>query len=812
MKKSLMMAALLLLSLTAKAVPAYPAKRVVTTKSGETLVLTLRGDEHFSYFTDEAGQPYQMNAFGEYIPITKDEVATVWGERLLKANARRTAKARTRSVGDANPDLKGKKKGLVILMDFQDQRFSTDNAKAVYQDFFNKEGYSDYGMTGSVKDYFKAQSYGDLEIDFDVVGPFTASQKESYYGAPVKDKNGNKKANDQNPMELINEACRVADSEVNYVDYDWDGDGEVDQVFVIYAGYGENYGADENTIWPHEYHLAAGIGALTLDGVKVDTYACSCELRGTKGTDLDGIGAACHEFSHCLGLPDFYDTSGSNNYGTGTWDIMNQGNYNNNSCTPAGYTSYERMFAGWITPIELTEMTRVEGMKPLSSSKEAYILYNEGNRNEYYLLENRQKDGFDASLSGHGLLVLHVDYNAEDWRGNTVNTNPSRQKMTIIAADGKLNYSNESSDPFPGPKGVTELTNYTTPAATLYNENTDGTKFLSKPIDNIKESEDGLISFVACRPELDIPEPGEGTAKEGDNEFTVTWPAVSGAISYELELTEMGTASDNPEDALVRAFDFKEFESDSNGRTDISSKMGDYGLKGWSGSKIFTSPAKMRIGTSSSAGYVKTPNWYMTASSEVTIVIGGDIVKEGSTIKGKVIFKAYNVKETGTESEEQSFEISGNTKLVFNFSTRKEAFWIEIRPDIQMSLNYFAIYDGTWNAEQLGIANQNSSRQMSPRKTTTVTTYTTDTNSYTFKDLNTSSRFLYRVRAIGEENTYSKWSEEKAFSFSGSNGISNVSIDSSARDIYDLRGRRLGTDINSLRKGIYIIGGKKIMK
>ena len=800
---------LALCCMAAKAVPAYPVKRTAMLSNGTQVTLTFRGDEHISFYTDDKGNAYQINAKGIAEPIDFKEVSRIWTERMAKANLRRAKRASQRNmaitrVGEPGSTLTGKKKGLVILMEYQDVKFTTENAHEVFDNVFNKEGLNDYGMTASVKDYFKAQSYGLFELDFDVVGPYTATQKMAYYGAPE----GN--AHDKNPGALIQEGCQIADKEVDFKDYDWDGDGEVDQVFVIYAGYGENYGgADENTIWPHESHLYLPNGAsLILDDTKVSTYACSAELQGIKGTTLSGIGTACHEFSHCLGLPDFYNTADQNaSYGMGRWDVMDTGSYNNNGNTPAGYTSYERMFAGWLTPIELKDMTRINDMKPLTEAPEAYILYNEGNRDEYYLLENRQKTGFDAALNGHGLLVLHVDYNKGDWTSNSVNANKNHQGLTPIPADNKLSSSSEPGDPFPGTSGVTELTNYTTPAAELYNKNSDGSLFMNKPIDNIKESEDGLISFVACRPELGIPEPGEGTYVEGTNSFKVTWPAVAGATSYELELTEMGMASDDPKEALKREFDFEKTVSKSAGLSDIAKKLGDYGLSSWSGEKLFTSPNKLRIGTSSAKGYLQTPNWYMTPSGELTLVLGCDVFKEGTPVKGKVVFKPFNQGDYTADivAEEVPFEITGNTKLVFHFATRKEGYRLEIRPDAQMYVNYLAIYDGIWTAEQLGIGA--SAARATARRATTVTNYTTDTNSYTFENMNTKSRYFYRVRAFGEEGTVSKWSEEKAFTFPAT-GIRSIIADELRQQTFDLNGRRIETP----QKGLYIRNGKKYLK
>lgn len=769
--KILLSGAFLLLSvMTADAVPAKPVKKTVCLADGSTIELTLRGDEHFTYYTDAEGMPYLLHADGRLERKTRQEISETWttrrAERLSVVNPITQNKARTRAGKPSNATT-GKHRGLVILVDFPDFPFASENPQKAFDRFFNESGYNENGNSGSVRDYFLKQSYGQLEIDFDVVGPYTTLNKLAYYGENTEN------SDDANPAKMVTEGIDAAAADVNYANYDWDNDGEVDQIFIICAGYSEAEGADPKFIWPHEWVLSGQNIERTYNGKVLNTYGVSTELWGNENSnpnkEITGIGTACHEFSHCLGLPDFYDTSADGyNFGMGSWDVMCSGSYNNNSRTPAAYTSYERMFAGWMSPTELTEMTRIEGMKPLEESQEAYILYNDNNKNEFYLLENRQLVGFDAGLYGHGLLVLHVYYDEAAWIQNRVNNVASTQRMTIIPADGSLSYITKSfaGDPFPGTSGNDMLTNYTNPAATLYVPNSDGTMLMSKPIDNIKESEDGLISFVVCRPELGIPEPGEGTAQEGKNEFTVSWPAVSGAIGYELELTEIGKASDSPEEALEKEFTFDQLKSSTTGLTDISTKMPDYGLPGWKGEKLYASPNKLRMGTSTVTGYLRSPTWNVPQSSEMTIVIGAKPYKDGTPVNGQLKV-AFGNKGDTPSYETLPFQLTEEGMIIFHVTVRKDLYWIEIRPETCMYLNYLAIYDGTWNEEQLGIASQNASRQMTPRKAMVVTNYTTDTNSYTFKGLNMRNRFFYRVRTCGEENIYSQWSQEKSFSFSG---------------------------------------------
>ena len=799
--------------ITVFAVPAKPGqKKKVMLKDGTTVELTLKGDEHFSYYTDAKGVPCLLKN-GQLVTMTSQEVTETWASRKQQrlaltdaANSRRAA----HRAGIPSKTTTGNQRGLVILLEYTDVKFSTANAQQVFNRFFNEEDYSEGGMTGSVRDYFLKQSYGKLTIDFDVVGPFTTSREMKYYGKPKKDVDGKITENDSHPALMIAEAVDSAyKSGVDFSKYDWDGDGEVDQVFVVYAGYAQAQGADENTIWPHEWALAGEDVSRKYNNVTINTYGCASELMGNSDTNLDGIGTACHEFSHCLGLPDMYDTSdGGTNFGMSCWDVMDMGSYNNNSCTPAGYTSYERWFSGWMEPVELKEETQISDMKPLATNAEAYILYNEKNKNEYYLLENRQPVGFDAGLYGHGLLILHVDYSEGAWTSNALNNVAEHQRMTIIPADNDLNSYSASSlagDPWPGTKGNTYLGNYTTPAATLYNANTDGTKLMSKAIINISENtETHTVSFVACRPEMEKPDVSEATEVAGENSFTVTWSAVKGAVSYELELTTIDKAASTPEEALLHEYDFAKFESKTAGFTDVSSKLADYGLSGWTGSKLYTTPNKLRFGTSTTTGTLKTPWWYTPSSANATLVMGGDIVKNGTTVKGSISIANADVNEAGnirnaTDMDPVDFEVTGNQKLiVYLKDMRKAAYQFQIAPSSQMYLNYLAIYDGIWTAEQLGI---NNSTAQVPRRATTVNTFTSNTNSYTFTDLETNKRFIYRIRAIGDGGTYSAWSDEKEFEFSSTSGINTISIkatDENSVRYFDLQGREVSGDTKGL--------------
>ena len=367
--------------------------------------------------------------------------------------------------------------------------------KRTFQRFFNEEGYHDNINIGSVRDYFLNASYGQFDFSFDIIGPITMSQPLAYYGA------NNENGDDVHPAEMVIEAVNMIDDEVDFTQYDWDGDGKVEQIFIIHSGHDEAQSSRLNDIWSHAWTLTEAVdendgdGPVTVDGVVIDSYATSSELRNRAGFNIAGVGTACHEFSHCFGLPDTYDTVGYN-FGMSSWDIMDYGTYNGDGGTPAGFTSYERMFCGWLQPKELTEPAIVWDMPALTSEPVACILRNSGKYDEYYLLETRQKEGWDGNLAGHGMLILHVDYDKQAWEENTVNNVRSHQRMTIIPADNMPYNFNLAGDPWPGTSGNTELSDISIPAATLYNKNADGEMLMNHSISGITESKSGLISFV----------------------------------------------------------------------------------------------------------------------------------------------------------------------------------------------------------------------------------------------------------------------------------------------------------------------------
>lgn len=521
------------------AIPALSVWRSVRQADGTTIRLKLVGDEHFHYAVTDDGIPVLSHDGSYYYAhirsghlVASDVLAHARDQRKdheerfaasLNDVEALNAKMRSQSmqkIGTRANVVTGKKKGLVILVQFSNQRFANPSdvltlgsgetdVKTLYSDMLNKDGYTDTksGAIGSVHDYFHDQSDGLFDLSFDVVGPVTLDHPYSYYGAP----SGNEA--DSNAPQMVIDACNAVKDQVNFADYDWDNDGEVEQVYIIYAGEGQATGGSDDTIWPHKYSLSdSGNQPLKFGNVTVNTYACSNEmvyanLNGKDRAFYMGIGTICHEFSHCLGLPDLYDTGYGGNVGTGSYDLMCSGSYNGGpealknvyggtgiGTVPAGYTSYEKAFMGWITPTKLGDQPLdIKAMKGLADGGNAYILTNPDNNNEYYLFENRTDSHWDSALPGHGLLVLHIDYDARSWAYNTVNAarDQNHPRMTIVPADGDLSDETLASDTYPTDLN-SQLSGNSTPALSFYTGYSIPT---TAGLSNIQTAADGTVSF-----------------------------------------------------------------------------------------------------------------------------------------------------------------------------------------------------------------------------------------------------------------------------------------------------------------------------
>lgn len=638
---------------------AVPAKRGVwcslSLVDGTEVKAQLVGDEFLHYYVSEDGTKYvQDESTGLYRKMT-DEVTAQRRAAVRRAQAQGRQKRMLRKAQASNV-FQGTKKGLIILVQFTDSKFKSGHDLALYRRIANDENYSGNNFRGSIKDYFKAQSHGQFELDFDVAGICQLQHPYAYYG-----KNNSQKE-DVKPGEMVAEACLWAHEHgINFSKYDWNGDGEVDQVFVLYAGHGEASYKDANTIWPHMYYLSASDYGkpLSLDGVTVDTYACSSELNGDG--NLDGIGTFCHEFSHCMGFPDLYDTSSDGGwFGMGDFDLMCSGSYNGDSKCPAGYSAYEKAECGWLTLKDMTnieQQTSIVGVQPMSADGDAYIIKNKGHEDEYYILENRQKTGWDSYLPASGLMITHVDYDADIWDWNMPNTSGKyedangntktndHQRLTIFRAGNSSSDYGDSSDLYPYRSNNT-LTKTSSPASTLYNTNSDGSKYMHVAITDIAIAADGTASFTLSKEEHqggDVPVTPSGST-----------------MLYESFDKCTGTGGN---DGIW-------------GGRSIGAGTPTYDNKGWTSTqgKVYASSACVRVGTSSVNGDITTPSFTVNGKAVLSFKAGAwNTSGDGTTLNlsvsnGTISPSSVTMKKGEWTDYNVTITANGNVKTTFKAS------------------------------------------------------------------------------------------------------------------------------------------------
>ncbi len=450
------------------AVPAYPGWRSYTQPDGSVIRIRLHGDEFCHWTTDASGQTVALDADGFYRPVSEAQL----NARRIKARAARAeANARRRYAPAKAGVASGQKHFLVILVEFSDVHFSSSTANADFTAMLNDNNYSVNGGTGSARDYYYDNSGGAFEPIFDVYGPVRLDNNQAYYGG--NDSNDN----DLRPEYAVKEGCQSLNSSIDFSIYDNDNDGEVDLVFMYYAGRGEADGGSEDCIWPHQWEFTSAGISLTLDGKKINKYACSNEIvEYSDGLKMCGIGTACHEFGHAMGLPDFYDTDYTTNGEAGglyEYSTMCSGSYNNEGRTPPYFNIEERILLGWQQPSIIKEFGQ-SGTYTLTSvsGNVAYKTLTDMD-GEYFVYECRSKTGWDAYIPEAGLIVYHVDKSSRKvsisgvnssvtasslWNNwsqyNSINENGSHPCFYVVPAGSQtsLNYTG-SKWAFPGTAG-----------------------------------------------------------------------------------------------------------------------------------------------------------------------------------------------------------------------------------------------------------------------------------------------------------------------------------------------------------------------
>ncbi len=505
---------MLFIAVSAMAIPAHREHTTVTQPDGTKLTIRLIGDEYYNFNTTVDGYTVVKNSAGVFeYAVREDNLLKASGVKAHQMTERTAAEKTflqsvttymTDRVEHAQGEAKRAKRdapaakapinfskfrGLIILINFSDVKFSMKNPNAFYNNMVNTKGFTGYtddngirvSCTGSMRDYFSENSNGMFDPEFDVVGPVNINYSSTYVNQTSY------------ASTIFKAALAAAEAQgVDFSKYDMDSNGVVDMVFFQAAGLSSSFaGNNSRLLWPHQSSLAWS--SPVYDGKRFDTYACSTEIYGWSDTPssltIEGIGTMVHEFSHVMGFPDLYDANyetGGQSHDPNEWDIMAGGGSFNSGRTPCGYTIFERYSMGFANPTVITK----PGHYTLKSvmNNEGYILKSPVNK-EYFIMDNRQKSRWDLYLPGHGMIVARVDSTSTlPWSTNSVNNNSNHNYYELFRA-GNTTTGDLASDPFPGSKGVSILCSTSTPKLKTWNGTT-----MSLGLFNITES-NGIISF-----------------------------------------------------------------------------------------------------------------------------------------------------------------------------------------------------------------------------------------------------------------------------------------------------------------------------
>ena len=453
----------------------YPVK--VFQPDGSFLMLKINGDESFSYKTTLEGHIVAQGTDGYYyyadfnsgtLNISTRRVDSSPFGGYAKFIPPITYRTKRHIVSESfksflSPDVATKAvrtiRTVVIPVQFSDLKFTTPSIRSRLFNLFNQINYSEDGATGSVREYFRDNLGDRYDLTFEITDPVTMPNGYRYYGEHTST------SSDSNVKEMVAQACALVDQKVNFANFDADGDGVVDNVFIIFAGYNEAEGGGDGTIWPQSWNISSS--ELYFDGKKISNFSCYSEFSGSSGANFAGIGSICHEYCHMLGLLDMYDVNGETEGYTplllGPLSIMDSGNYNNGGKTPPYLTVFEREMLGAVSPSRVYGTASIE-LLPIHQERKAYIIP-ASSTGEYFYLEYRDGTGWDAHTGGEGLVIYHIDKSSRSacsmsaqmrWSNNAVNGCASHPCARPIASSGN-SYSDVSMLFFPGHNNVTHI-------------------------------------------------------------------------------------------------------------------------------------------------------------------------------------------------------------------------------------------------------------------------------------------------------------------------------------------------------------------
>jgi immune inhibitor A len=354
-----------------------------------------------------------------------------------------------RSAAAQRAPLRGVVRVIVVLVDFSDEGFTAAHDRAHYEALFFSEGVL---PNGSVREYFRDVTNDLVLITGEVVGPYRMPHTLQNYA------NGDSGIGSTNPnaRDLARAAAEAANDDVDFGPYDNDGDGYVDAFVVVQAGPGAESTGDSNHIWSHKWVLRS---VYHVDSTRIYGYLVIPEEAK--------IGVCCHELGHLLfGFPDLYDTDYSSS-GIGNWCLMAGGSWNGGGDIPAHPSAWCKANQEWVTVLNQTNNS-VESIEDVKTSKIVRRLWKDGAPGEeYFLVENRQRSGYDAHLPGAGLLIWHIDDSVSS------NSDENHPKVALEQADGSGQLEagdnrGDTGDPYPGSAGNRNFNKTSSPSSSSY--------------------------------------------------------------------------------------------------------------------------------------------------------------------------------------------------------------------------------------------------------------------------------------------------------------------------------------------------------
>lgn len=808
----------------AEAVPAFRQTICRTQPDGTKLHVVMQGDEHDHLLSTADGHALMQDAEGylryarmetghltcQDAPVAHDAAMRGIEEQtyvsqlpplslatLKQVSAPRRARqdfgGEVIQIGDF--PTQGEVRALFILVEFSDVKFSTD--AEYFERIMNEEGNTDSNQMGSARDYFVAQSGGLFQPMFDVVGPVAVNRTQRFYGED--DYYGN----DKQAELLIRDAAQAAHDRlgVDFSQYDYDNDGKVDMVYVLYAGRGENYGASSDCVWPHKYQLSSAGINLELDGKKVDTYACSCELYGTEGNVPTGIGTFCHEFSHVLGLADHYSTNDQTNMMLGRYDLMDYGCYNDSTCTPCNYTAFERYSVQWMDIDEIYTPGTNYALKNVATSYQAYKLQTP-NPNEYFVLETRVKEGWDEFIPSQGLMITHVDYDRRTWSANTVNDG-EHPRYCIVPADNDRSYSNEAKDLFPLPgrgflqPAVNSFTDRTRPSQQTWDgQNTN------RWVTNIR-FQDGVTTFDYMTNCVGTPEllPVTSVWRTG---FTAEWLPSYRAERYSVDLYRYDTLATRP---VVAFEDFEKFTAGSYSNPDVTelgARLDEYmNQPGWTGDRICQAGGMVRLGAPNVAGTLTSPALDLSKSQgRYTVVLKAQAYTGESPVL-TITANGYEAKHRVTATQKEYLYVleGGTEQTQITLTTNKKRVYLDDlyikRGDARAEHPGANVIEVTAPADAVpATPGDDEVGDLAFERVFVQTVEDIEQCWYSFSDLPTDMRYGFVVRAWNGEAS-SEATDEVQVVLLVTMGIEDVWTDRDKNGrcaVYDLEGHRVASD------------------